>query len=67
MAYSLNLLGLIHWFSMCSSEELEVTEAKKSEGKAWFKGLKNIKGIIVDFKIHLRKVYEVVCSGLKQN
>ena len=29
--------------------------------------MNSVKGSIVDFKIHLRKVFEVVCSGESQN
>ena len=35
--------------------------------KGWLEGISKIKDDIVDFKIHLRKVYEDVYSGLSQN
>ena len=41
-------------------------ESKKHEEKGWLAGINNIKDEIVDFKIHLRKVYEATYTGLKQ-
>ena len=42
-------------------------ESEKHEDKGWLAGINNIKDEIVDFKIHLRKVYDAVRSGLMQN
>ena len=42
-------------------------ESEKHEEKGWLAGINNIKDEIVDFKIHLRKVYEAICSRLSQN
>ena len=41
-------------------------EAAKREGKGQLKGLNNIEGEIVDFKIHMRNEYEAVCSRIRQ-
>ena len=42
-------------------------EMEKREEKGWLENINNIKDKIVDFKIHLRKVYEAVYSRLRQN
>ena len=62
-AYALNLTGLIKCFLRCSMEEITVIETGKSDGKGWIEGLNNINGGIVEFKIHVRRVYEVVYNG----
>ena len=44
-----------------------LTEFEKRKGKGWIERLNSVKGSIVDFKICLRKLFEAVCSGAKQN
>ena len=48
-------------------EEIVTMEVEKNEMKGWTESLNNVKGIIIDFKIHPRKFYEAVFSGSKQN
>ena len=64
--FAMNCVYFIHSFSRCTVEESEPMEAEKIEGKCWIEVLIIVKEIIVDCKIHLRKVFEVVCSGVQQ-
>ena len=61
------LLRLINSFPLCLLGEITNMEMEKREEKWLLEGITSIKDGIVDFKIHLRKVYEAVCSGLMQN
>ena len=49
-------------------EETTTMETESwNKWKGWREGLNSVKGSIVDFKIHLQKVFEVVCSSERQN
>ena len=58
---------IIKSFPKFSIEEIVAVDTEKNKGKGWIEGLNSVKGSVIDFKIHSRKVFEVVYSGVRHN
>ena len=54
-------------FPRCAVEETTLMETERNEWKGWREGLNNVKGSTIDFKIHMKKVFEVVVIGERKN
>ena len=59
--------GMDKYFLSWSIGDTSEMDSKKNAETGWIAGIDSLKVGFKDFKIHLRRVYEVVYDGLKQN